>query len=93
VVRRILALGEGGRVALGDLPEALLTCCDNGASHKGFFAQRERLICNFERQFLSDLLGHHGGNVADAAREAEIPRGTFYRLIKKHGLAAGNDAC
>ena len=42
----------------------------------------------FEREYLTNLLQFYQGDVSQAAREARIPRGTLYRLLKKHGLAA-----
>jgi transcriptional regulator of acetoin/glycerol metabolism len=32
------------------------------------------------------LLTRHQGDVSAAAREARLPRGTLYRLMKGHGL-------
>jgi DNA-binding NtrC family response regulator len=45
-------------------------------------------MARFERQFLSDLLSRHEGDVSAAAREARIPRGTLYRLMKSHSIEA-----
>jgi DNA-binding NtrC family response regulator len=56
------------------------------ATADGFFAQRARHMAQFERQYLSDLLARHAGDVSAAARDARIPRGTLYRLMKGHGL-------
>ena len=54
----------------------------------GFFAQRERRIAAFEKDYLRGLLAACQGDVSAAAGEAQLPRGTFYRLLKKHGLSA-----
>jgi transcriptional regulator of acetoin/glycerol metabolism len=43
-------------------------------------------VARFEKQFLTDLLTRHQGDVSAAAREARLPRGTLYRLMKGHGL-------
>ena len=40
----------------------------------------------FEQEYLRELLKRHQGDVRTAAREAKLPRGTLYRLMKKHGL-------
>jgi len=40
----------------------------------------------FERTYLSSLLSRYRGNAAEAAKHAGIPRESFYRLCKKHGL-------
>ncbi|MBI2930378.1 MAG: sigma-54-dependent Fis family transcriptional regulator [Planctomycetes bacterium] len=84
VVRRTLALGGGEHVLLRDLPGDLVEQPRDGA--RGFFAQRETLLRSFEQRYLSELLARHNGDVAAAAVEAGIPRGTFYRLMKKYGL-------
>jgi transcriptional regulator of acetoin/glycerol metabolism len=36
------------------------------------------------------LLARHQGDVRTAAQEAKLPRGTLYRLMKKHGLDGGD---
>ena len=54
----------------------------------GFFARRAEHVAKFEREFLSELLARHAGDVSAAAREARLPRGTLYRLMKGHGLDA-----
>ncbi len=52
----------------------------------GFFEERERRVAAFERKHLSELLAARAGDVAAAARDAQLPRGTLYRLLKKHGI-------
>ena len=39
-----------------------------------------------ERNLVRRYLEESGGNVAKAARQANIPRRTFYRLLEKHGI-------
>jgi DNA-binding NtrC family response regulator len=50
---------------------------------------RDQHLAKFERQYLSDLLRRHDGDVKAAAVEAQLPRGTLYRLLKNHSLDAG----
>ena len=40
----------------------------------------------FDRQYLTDLLHRHNGNVAAAARYAGMHRGHLYRLLQRAGL-------
>jgi DNA-binding NtrC family response regulator len=47
-------------------------------------------VARFERQYLSDLLKRHHGDVRAASGEAKLPRGTLYRLMKNHGLDSGD---
>jgi DNA-binding NtrC family response regulator len=53
---------------------------------KGLFFLREQRVAAFERQYLADLLKTHGGDVSESARDACVPRGTFYRLMKKYEI-------
>jgi DNA-binding NtrC family response regulator len=47
---------------------------------------RRQALDDFERDYLSDLLPRHQGNVSQAAREAGIDRVYLHRLIRRHGL-------
>jgi transcriptional regulator of acetoin/glycerol metabolism len=58
------------------------------AERAGFFHVREQRLAVFEREYLTHLLQSYQGDVSQAAREACIPRGTLYRLLKKYGLVA-----
>jgi DNA-binding NtrC family response regulator len=50
---------------------------------------RERWLDPLERQYLTDLLAKHGGNVKKAAEAAGINTVTLYRLLKRRGLHIG----
>jgi DNA-binding NtrC family response regulator len=47
---------------------------------------KDELIRAFEREFLTRLLGRARGNIARAAREAELDRKHLYSLLHKYGL-------
>jgi DNA-binding NtrC family response regulator len=47
---------------------------------------REIWETEFERRYVSWLLGRHSGNVSSAAREADMDRKHLHKLAKKHGL-------
>ena len=53
---------------------------------EGFFRRRSKCQDRFEREYLTDLLRRFEGDVSSAAKHAQLPRGTFYRLLKKHVL-------
>lgn len=91
VVRRVLALGRGRRIVLGDLPPEVLQEGRRGFGPAGFTAQREQLVRLFERRYLEEVIARHKGDVAAVAQEVGIPRSTFYRLMKKYGLLAGTE--
>ena len=99
VVRRGIAMCLDERVAVDDLPEHLVVNAGAAgtppaagavasASHPagGFFELRAQRMAAFERDYLASLLKAHHGDVASAAREARIPRGTYYRLLKNHDI-------
>lgn len=54
----------------------------NGAPLDAFRHARNE----FERRYIARLLEESGGNVAQAAKQAELSRESLYRLLKKHGL-------
>jgi len=50
---------------------------------------RERWLAPLERQYLTDLLARHDGNVKAAAQAAGVNTVTLYRLLKRRGLHLG----
>lgn len=51
-----------------------------------YHAARDRLLAEFERNYLNWLLDRASGNMSKAARIAGVDRTTLYRLMEKHGL-------
>jgi DNA-binding NtrC family response regulator len=47
---------------------------------------RRQAIDAFERAYLTKLLERNGGNVAAAARDADVNRAYLYRMLGRHGL-------
>lgn len=93
VIRRGIALSKGTMIGLDDLPdEVVVAAGERGAQEReasgesGYFQLRDEHVARFERQYLTDLLTRHRGDVQAAAREAKLPRGTLYRLMKNHAL-------
>ena len=69
------AVGDGGTDGVTSLP----------------FGQAKRLVIDrFEEAYLRAYLERSGGVVAEAARAAEVPRPSFHRLLRKHGLRGGD---
>jgi two-component system response regulator GlrR len=66
------------------IPQAPLSTKPNGASLKHRKAQA---IADFEKDYLTELLREHHGNVTRAAQAAHAGRRTLGRLIKKYDLA------
>jgi len=51
-----------------------------------FHDVKDRVIAQFERDYLTRLVARAAGNMSKAARQANIDRTTLYRLMEKHGL-------
>jgi transcriptional regulator of acetoin/glycerol metabolism len=91
-VRRAIALAKGPMIVLDDLPDELVDAAGQGRTSGavGYFDLRERHVAEFEGRYLRELLARHHGDVRTAALEAKLPRGTLYRLMKKHDLDSGS---
>ena len=88
VIRRGIALTKQAMIALDDLPDDVIVAAGErrAGDAAGYFQIRDDHVAKFERQYLVDLLTRYHGDVQSAAREAKLPRGTLYRLMKNHGL-------
>lgn len=53
---------------------------------EGFHVAKDRLVTQFEREYLMHLVRRAGGNMSRAARLAAIDRTTLYRLMEKYGF-------
>src|SRR5690606_23057305 len=98
VIERVVSLASPGQeITAADLPEEIRGDGSQGTSALAFstdltFQQaKDVAIEAFERTYLEALLARHGGNISQAAREAQIDRKTIQRLLKKHGLRARGD--
>ena len=54
----------------------------------GYMELKKKWVDSFEREFLESTLSRHSGNVSSAAREAQIDRSNFLRLLRRHGIRA-----
>ena len=95
VIENVAVLAEPGhlirpddvqlRGAVSD-EEAMRRTLPSGLLDDAYHTARERVIAQFEREFLARLFTGGGGNMSHAARSAGINRTTLYRLIDRHGL-------
>jgi two-component system, NtrC family, response regulator GlrR len=53
---------------------------------KSFQQHKAELIAEFEKNYISDLLLRHHGNITRAAQAAKKNRRAFWQLIHKHGI-------
>ena len=98
VVHRAVAMASGETLEAQDLdvpenerPESMgptIKLFSRGliSNEGGFQERKEKVIEEFERAFLNELLSTHHGNVSQAARAAKKERRAFQRLLQKHGL-------
>ena len=68
----------GGGPAEGGVPPGIM----NDAYHLA----KDKLVAQFEKEYLTRLVARAGGNMSKAARLASIDRTTLYRLMEKHGF-------
>ncbi len=90
-------LGRSGRIDFGaslflgrlkgdaDEPEPRPVAA---SADEPFKDAKNKLVEQFEKEYVRALLEKNGGNISKAAREAQIERAYLQRLIKKHGLNA-----
>lgn len=98
VLQRAVAMGLGGTLEGHDidLPETerpeltrpTMTLVSRGviSDDCSFQAMKTKVIDEFERAYLSELLSAHHGNISKAARAAKKERRAFQRLLQKHGM-------
>ncbi len=74
------AVGPGGAMA------------QSSADAEGTFKDaKERWVSSFERDYIVALLKKNKGNISHAAREADIDRKYFRKLMRKYEIAGGAD--
>lgn len=95
VIHRAAAMAVGDALEASDLdlpdhePTGLAaTFVPEGmvADQSGFQAMKAKMIDEFERAYLCQILSAHHGNISKAARAAKKERRAFQRLLYKHGL-------
>ena len=55
-----------------------------GVMDEAYHVAKDRIVAQFEREYLGRLINRAGGNMSKAARLASIDRTTLYRLMDKH---------
>jgi DNA-binding NtrC family response regulator len=62
------------------------------AAPLSFREAKERLVADFEREFLLDALRRHGGNISKAAEEVGMYRQNFQQKMRELGITADDAA-
>lgn len=98
VIQRAVAMGSGDTLEAHDLdlpenekpelagPTMSLLSRVGISDNSSFQDMKTKVIEEFERAYLSELLTTHHGNISKAARAAKKERRAFQRLLLKHGL-------
>jgi two-component system response regulator GlrR len=82
-VERAVMLAEENQICDSEilLPSAGLACED-----ESFQAVKAKVVTQFERTYIHNLMVTYHGNVSQAARAAKKNRRAFWELIRKHNL-------
>jgi len=95
VMERAVSLTASKTIVPDDLPEqirlaGIQDACVSpvlSATGSNYKEAKKDWLDLFEKQYLSDLLKRHNGNISKAALEAQINRKTIHRLLKRHRIA------
>ena len=96
VIEHLAVLAEPGENVSPDV----IPVCDSTESHlssrpagvsleilnDSFHRAKDRLVADFEKEYLARLVVRAHGNMSRAARLASIDRTTLYRLMEKHSF-------
>jgi transcriptional regulator with GAF, ATPase, and Fis domain len=103
VIERAVSFTDGDVIDLEDLPEylsgvtadELRAGADQRSDHVAdvdvpFKEAKERWVASFEREYIVGLLRKNDGNISHAAREADIDRKYFRKLMRKYNISASD---
>ena len=107
MIERAVSFCDGDTIEMDDLPEQIsmprqLAVGGGGGGPIGagpsvpvddvpFKEAKERWISTFEKDYILHLLRKNGMNISHAAREADIDRKYFRKLMRKYGISAGDN--
>ena len=69
-----------------DAPEETETETTAKLHREPFHIAKDKVVAQFERDYVTQIVMRCSGNMSKAARLAGIDRTTLYRLLEKHGL-------
>jgi DNA-binding NtrC family response regulator len=95
VIERALVLASSDTVLPVDLPPAVAAPEGSTADdHPGFYLHlpfkdaKERLVEDFEKRYIADVLKRFKGNISRSAEQIGIDRRSLHRLLAKYHLDA-----
>lgn len=84
IICQAIFLTKDGQIGSDDLQ---ITVSDSPTNWGGSFRVAKAMAVEaFERAYLTDILGLHGGNISHAARSAGLDRSSFKRLLRKYQI-------
>jgi DNA-binding NtrC family response regulator len=91
LIERLVILEDGSMLILDHLPSAIAVRSSENSDlsddfSRNFRETKGRFVAQFEKEYLTDMLLRHKGNVSRSAREAGMERSGFQRLMQRHGL-------
>ena len=89
IIERAVVLNEDGLIGVADLPDFIVEGVESNEHAAGgtaYKSVRSAWIDSQGKQYFSELLARHKGNISSAAREAQISRKSFYQMMKKFDL-------
>jgi DNA-binding NtrC family response regulator len=98
-IEHAVILATEGLIRLRDLPDPVREgrfggeAAAGGSGHRatGPFREAKRIVVDaFEREYLTDLLERHSGNVTAAAQQAGMLRSALQRLLRKHAFKSAD---
>jgi len=90
VIERAVVLTPSRQIEAAHLPLYVQEPAIRLAADEGVIEAKERIITQFERQALLELLARTRGNVTLAAKKAGMTRRNFHRLMAKYSINPSN---
>jgi DNA-binding NtrC family response regulator len=85
-IERMVALATKPEIKIDDLPEHMRPnsrrVIVDAATNLDFKSAKAKILEDFEKQYIEDLLEKHGGNITKVASTAKLNRKTIYRLME-----------
>ena len=93
VIERAVSFCEGPAIQARDLPDQIRMAgtspgIEAATGEVTFKDAKEKWVASFERDYILALLKKNNGNISHAAREADIDRKYFRKLMRKYGIDA-----
>ena len=86
-IERAVALSDHVILNVEDVP---FSSVPPQTHHESFQIAKERVIAQFEKDYLTEILLAHQGNITKAAQAAGKNRRAFWQLLRKHEIATDN---